>query len=404
MLNVNPPQTALPGLRPVAFTPRSSSGLPVPIDQYSLGGLMDASPAPAPAAAAPAPTAAPAPASLHRENYIPDKEKCRMVETKSTIADLESLGRSYKLSHNVLMIGTTGAGKTSRVKYLAALLKKELRRINLSDMTDVTEIIGGYKPGPNGGFEWHDGIVTEAVRKGQWLLLDEINLADPAILERLNPLLDSGRLLVLNEKENEVVKAAPGLRVFATMNPSSYSGRKELSEAMLNRFKRLYVFPPEPDELAQIAQGVLPHWTTEAVPINKLMKDGSIQSISNLNANTECKLLGQRKELDKVVYARVRTNDGVEGWIQEDKLRPDIPQKTLLQMVTFHDTVAKMADQRQIGKRDGPYPYTLRDLLKWVSRIETLKDSSGLPQDQLIYREAKDLYLDRLQNPQDRKA
>lgn len=48
---------------------------------------------------------------------------------------------------------------------------------------------------------WVDGVVTEAVRKGQWLLLDEINLADPAVLERINPLMDGDGFLVLTEKE-----------------------------------------------------------------------------------------------------------------------------------------------------------------------------------------------------------
>lgn len=273
------------------------------------------------------------------ENYVPDMKSAKLIETPTTVENLGKLGRSLRLNENVLMVGPTGVGKTSLVKYLAALTNNELRRINLSDMTDNTELIGGYKPGKDGSFIWQDGIITEALRKGQWLLLDEINLAEPAILERLNSLLDDDRFLVITEKNNEVVKAHPNTRIFATMNPSSYSGRKELSEAMLNRFHRTYNDPYPPEELVQILEGV------------------------------------SGGKIDK---------------------------KTLMQMVMFHNAVADMADHRQIGKRDGPYPYTLRDLIKWVGRVNKLDGTR--PQKDLITAEGREIYIDRLKTPADSKA
>jgi midasin len=275
----------------------------------------------------------------HLENYVPDLEKSKLVETPTTVENLGWLGRSLRLNENVLMVGQTGVGKTSLVKYLAALTNNELRRINLSDMTDNTELIGGYKPSKDGGFEWQDGIITEALRKGQWLLLDEINLADPAILERLNSLLDDDRFITLTEKNNEVVKAHPNTRIFATMNPTSYSGRKELSEAMLNRFHRTYQDPYPPEELVQILDG-----TT-------------------------------KNKIDKTM---------------------------LMQMVMTHNAIADLADHRQIGKRDGPYPYTVRDLLKWADRISKLEGTK--PMDQLIADEGADIYLDRLKTPADKES
>lgn len=273
------------------------------------------------------------------ENYVPDLKSSKLIETPTTVENLGWLGRSIRLNENVLLVGTTGAGKTSLVKYLAALTNNELRRINLSDMTDTTELIGGYKPGKGGGFEWQDGIITEALRKGQWLLLDEMNLADPAILERMNSLLDDDRFIVLTEKQNEVVKAHPNTRIFATMNPSSYAGRKELSEAMLNRFHRFYQDPYPPEEMVQILEG---------------------------------------------------------------KSAGKIDKKTLMQMVLFHNAIADMADHRQIGKRTGPYPYTIRDMLKWVERIKKL-DGTG-DQKAIIMNEARSLYTDRLQEQADRDA
>jgi MoxR-like ATPase len=77
--------------------------------------------------------------------------------------------------------------------------------------------------------EWVNGAVTDAMINGHWLLLDEFNLAEPGVLERLNPLLDGENKLVITEKNCEVVNAHPDFRVFCTSNPVTYSGRKHMS-------------------------------------------------------------------------------------------------------------------------------------------------------------------------------
>jgi len=53
------------------------------------------------------------------------------------------------------------------------------------------------------------------VRKGFWIILDELNLAPSEVLEALNRLLDDNRELVIPETQ-EVVKAHPAFRLFAT--------------------------------------------------------------------------------------------------------------------------------------------------------------------------------------------
>ena len=81
------------------------------------------------------------------------------------------------------------------------------------------------------------------MRHGDLLLLDEISLADDAVLERLNSVLDPARSIVLPEKgrELEEVVAAPGFRLLATMNPGGDFGKKELSPALRNRFTEVWV-------------------------------------------------------------------------------------------------------------------------------------------------------------------
>lgn len=64
------------------------------------------------------------------------------------------------------------------------------------------------------------------MRKGYWIILDELNLAPTDVLEALNRLLDDNRELLITETQ-EVVKAHPGFMLFATQNPPGlYGGRK----------------------------------------------------------------------------------------------------------------------------------------------------------------------------------
>jgi len=39
-------------------------------------------------------------------------------------------------------------------------------------------------------FEWHDGILVEAMQEGALLLIDEISLANDSVLERLNSVFE----------------------------------------------------------------------------------------------------------------------------------------------------------------------------------------------------------------------
>ena len=74
-------------------------------------------------------------------------------------------------------------------------------------------------------FVWQDGPLVTAMKNGDVFLLDEINLAEDAVVERLNSVLESGREITLAEKGgcvNEKIVAHPNFRVLATMNPGAY--------------------------------------------------------------------------------------------------------------------------------------------------------------------------------------
>ena len=75
-----------------------------------------------------------------------------------------------------------------------------------------------------------------AMKEGGCLLVDEISLADDAVLERLNSVLEPERKLVISERsrceeEGEVftIVAGNGFQFLATMNPGGDYGKKEVS-------------------------------------------------------------------------------------------------------------------------------------------------------------------------------
>jgi hypothetical protein len=39
-------------------------------------------------------------------------------------------------------------------------------------------------------FTWQEGVLVRALRRGAWVLLDEVNLAPPEVLAAIAPLLD----------------------------------------------------------------------------------------------------------------------------------------------------------------------------------------------------------------------
>lgn len=136
----------------------------------------------------------------------------------------------------VLLIGESGTGKTSAIRYLANATGNGLRRINLNGGTTADELVGRLLINEKGTY-WIDGILTEAMRNGEWVVLDEINAALPEVLFVLQSIMDDDGYLVLNEKDDkEIVHKHANFRLFATCNPPEYAGTKEMNKALLSRF------------------------------------------------------------------------------------------------------------------------------------------------------------------------
>ena len=94
---------------------------------------------------------------------------------------------------------------------------------------------GKFVSDGHGGFAWIDGPVTDVVRNGGVLLLDEVNFINPKIYTNLYSLTDGRRTITLLDHHGETIEAHKDLTIFATMNPD-YIGTTPLNFAFRNRF------------------------------------------------------------------------------------------------------------------------------------------------------------------------
>ncbi|KAG2860071.1 Midasin [Phytophthora cactorum] len=192
-----------------------------------------------------------------RDDSLPDPVTSRrkFVLTKSVEENLRHVSRAALIGkYPVLLQGPTSAGKTSLIGYLAARIGQKCVRINNHEHTDIQEYLGSYVSDSNGKLTFKEGVLVEAVRKGWWIILDELNLAPSEVLEALNRLLDDNRELFLPETQ-ETVKPHPKFMLFATQNPPGlYGGRKVLSRAFRNRFLEVQVDEVASSELQTILQ------------------------------------------------------------------------------------------------------------------------------------------------------
>ncbi len=323
---------------------------------------------------------------------------------ENTVNTILHVASAYERRSPLFLEGDTATSKTSSVEFFASQIGAEVRRLNLSGQTDTSELIGKFVPNDgsikiafekhvkgwnnsdqgeweatqkkfrsetvrtmqaardegrilskdelsaialNEGFHitetqwvWQDGILPQAMKKGQILILDEVTLAEPQILERINSALENPASIVLTE--NGGVKIGPGgefeiadgFWIVATGNPAGYAGRSILSDAFIRRFPDYYRVP-NPTQL-QFKQML------------ELMVYGT-QPDLNING---------------VKYAGSRSTNAEFGSLSE---KPEI-KEFITHLAAFHMDIVKMSDPktRTIGaerhRTGGKYVFT-RDTL-----------------------------------------
>jgi MoxR-like ATPase len=150
--------------------------------------------------------------------------------------------QTIKANVPVLLEGRTGTGKTYTIMKMAEEAGKTLHVINVSGELTVDSILG-QQTLLDGNVVWRDGTLVNAMRKGDWVLFDELNTALPEVLTVINGVLDDSHSVTLPNADAERVKAHDDFRFIGTQNPAGgeYVGTAKLNNALLNRMVRFTI-------------------------------------------------------------------------------------------------------------------------------------------------------------------
>ncbi|WP_277183151.1 AAA family ATPase [Caballeronia sp. BR00000012568055] len=159
-------------------------------------------------------------------------------------------------NRRILLVGHTGTGKTSLIEQIAAQTNQGVLRSNMNGQTTVGDFVGFWTV-KGGETIWIDGVLPTAMREGLWLIIDEVDFAEPAILAVLTAVLEPNGRLLLKEKGNEIVAPHASFRLFATANAVGamsqyrhlYQGANVMNEAFLDRWRVYQIdYMPPADE------------------------------------------------------------------------------------------------------------------------------------------------------------
>lgn len=133
----------------------------------------------------------------------------------------------------VRLYGLPGTGKSALAE---AAFGRDLITINgHGDMT-VSNFVGCDRPQSDGTFKWADGPLTQAMKEGRPLFVDEITRIPTEVLAVLYSVLDGRNTLNFDDKPDEpVLKAAKGFYVLCGYNPEGI-GVRQLDDALVSRF------------------------------------------------------------------------------------------------------------------------------------------------------------------------
>lgn len=181
---------------------------------------------------------------------------------------------------NVNLIGPHGCGKTELAIQFAARCNMPMLIMDCANLREARDWFG-YKTAREGTVYWHESQFVRAVEAGgHVILLDELNRANPHILNTLMPLLDGRRFTFLEEKGDKICVGG-GTVFFATMNEGAgYTGTASLDRAFRDRFPRVVelTYLGEKDEIKLLVNrvGIGEDLATRLVQMaNKIRQDAT---------------------------------------------------------------------------------------------------------------------------------
>ncbi|CAJ1345251.1 unnamed protein product, partial [Effrenium voratum] len=143
------------------------------------------------------------------------------VSTEPAAQAMRQLLLAIGVQSPVLLSGPSGVGKTTFLRRAAQLMgQHEPVFLFCDEQTDIKMLLGAYVCGQTvGEFLWRPGVVTEALQKGRWLVLEDVDRVPAEVLAALLPLADSRRLVI--PERNQRIEAHQDFQLFGTFSCGS---------------------------------------------------------------------------------------------------------------------------------------------------------------------------------------
>lgn len=306
------------------------------------------------------------------------KKSGYVFETPKVTLNVGRILRAMQIGRPILLEGPPGVGKTSLITNLAKQTGHHLVRINLSEQTELSDLLGSDLPAvpvdddaddgakkSQAKFKWYDGVFLTAMKEGHWVLLDELNLAPQTVLEGLNACFDHRGQVFLPEI-GQTVHCSPYFRIFAAQNPlREGGGRKGLPASFLSRFTK--------------------------VVFDALSEDDLVSIMSHHNAGP--------------------TSSG-DVPLAEEELEIDTEMIEKMVRITHRLNEAATSGTTMFGNDGSPWEFNLRDVMRWCEIARALAQNRIVNHahdvtpvrvlDSDITRAAFFLFGKRLRNAQDR--
>ncbi len=152
----------------------------------------------------------------------------------------------------VLLLGGTGMGKTVLLQAVAKMLGRATVGFNCYTGMDIQTLVGIWRPEPDGSLVWQDGVLTQGIKQGAIIRIEEYTRATPDLKSRLFGILDSkDRTWNMYEKTEESVEVPEETVIVASANPTGngYVGTMREDRASMSRFGGvLEIYEPLADE------------------------------------------------------------------------------------------------------------------------------------------------------------
>lgn len=172
------------------------------------------------------------------------------------------------------LIGPTGCGKSTLITQVFNRLNRPLIKIEGNPDVEFLDLVSS-RDFVDGDTITVDGPLTQAMRYGVPVLIDEVDKFDPSTSSAIQKAVEDDPQVTVIENGNEVVKAKDGFKVIATGNSAGkgdstglYAGVNRQNEATLDRFMVTQVGYPTKDQERPILESVassLPEWIREAM-------------------------------------------------------------------------------------------------------------------------------------------